>query len=383
MTNKILFVDDEPAILRSYKRYVGLDYEVDTAVGGESALKMLDNNGPYGVVVSDMRMPGMSGAEFLTVVRENYPESVRMLLTGQADMEDTIKAVNDGQIYRFLTKPCPPETLGQALDEGLELYRLRRAEKELLEQTLQGAIKVMGDILSLVSPVVFSRSSRVGEICKKLAAKLGYEDTWKIEVATALANIGSIAVPQEILEKYFAGENLTSQEAESFYKYPKVGKDLLVNIPRMEEIAAAIYYQEKHWNGGGFPDDEIYGENIPLIARMLKVANDFDFHKSLGKSNAAAVSEMFAEVDHYDPEILGVLKSINSSAETDPEATQIIEIRAKQVKAGMLLAEGVRTKGDLLLAPAKQEVSPAMMMCIHNFAANRNIIEPIRIIVQE
>ena len=117
--NKILFVDDEPAILRSYQRYIGLDYEVDTALGGEKGLEMLEENGPYGVVVSDMRMPGMNGAEFLSVVRQNFPESVRMLLTGQADMSDTIDAVNNGRIYRFLTKPCPPETLGQALDLSL------------------------------------------------------------------------------------------------------------------------------------------------------------------------------------------------------------------------------------------------------------------------
>ncbi len=379
MMNKILFVDDEPAILRSYQRYVGLDYDVDTALGGENGLKMLEENGPYGVVVSDMRMPGMNGAEFLSVVRQNYPESVRMLLTGQADMSDTIDAVNNGRIYRFLTKPCPPETLGQALDEGLELYRLRSAEKELLEQTLKGTIKLLGDILSIVSPDLFSRSSRVRDLAKQLAEQLELENVWKVEVAAMLAQIGCITIPKEILKKRFAGQALDDTESFTFFKHLKAGKELLGNIPRLEEIAEAVAYQEKHFNGGGHPHDDVQGNAIPIISRILKVANDYDLEKSQDKSHTAALGQMLVTSDHYDPFVIDALKVIFSG---DEEEYVIKEIRAKHVVTGMLLAEGVRTKSDLLLVSEKQEISEAMMMCIHNFAENRNIIEPIRIYVK-
>ncbi|MFK7848414.1 MAG: HD domain-containing phosphohydrolase [Rhodothermales bacterium] len=377
--NKILFVDDEPAILRSYQRYVGLDYDVDTALGGEKGLEMLEESGPYGVVVSDMRMPGMNGAEFLSVVRQNFPDSVRMLLTGQADMEDTIDAVNNGRIYRFLTKPCPPETLGQALDEGLELYRLRSAEKDLLEQTLKGTIKLLGDILSIVSPELFSRSSRVRDLSSKIAEHLGLQNIWKVEVAAMLANIGCITIPKEVLAKKHAGKLLNDTDAFTYFKHLKAGKELLGNIPRLEEIAEAVAYQEKHYNGGGHPNDEIEGDNIPIIARILKVANDYDLGKSLDKSHTAALGQLLVTSDHYDPSVIEALKSIFSGAE---EEYIIKEIRARTVVKGMILAEGVRTKSDLLLVAEKQEISDAMMMCIHNFAENRNIIEPIRILVK-
>lgn len=380
MMNRILFVDDEPSILRSYQRLVGLDYDVDTALGGQDGLKMLEENGPYGVVVSDMRMPGMNGAEFLSIVRQNFPDSVRMLLTGQADMEDTIEAVNNGRIYRFLTKPCPPETLGAALDEGLELFRLRSAEKELLEQTLKGTIKLLGDILSIVSPDLFSMSRRVRDLAHKLATELSIDDVWKVEVAAMLSQIGCITIPKEILKKRYAGTQLNESEAFNFTKHPDAGKTLIGNIPRLEEIAEAIAYQEKHYNGGGFPSDDVFGDQIPLIARILKVANDYELHKSLGKSHAAALGELTVKTEHYDPNIIAALKEVFSGEEDE---YIIKEIRARHVTTGMLLAEGVRTKSDLLLVAERQEISDAMMICIHNFAENRNIIEPVRILIKK
>ena len=379
MTPKILFVDDEPAILRSYARFIGLDYDLDTALGAELGLKMLEENGPYGVVVSDMRMPGMNGAEFLSIVRQNHPDSVRMLLTGQADMDDTIMAVNEGRIFRFLTKPCPPETLGQALDEGLELYRLRYAEKELLEKTLKGSIKLLGDILSIVSPKLFSHSSRVRDLSQKLGEVMMLENIWKIEVAAMLSQIGCITVPQEVLKKKYEGVALNDTESFTFFKHLEAGKKLLQNIPRLEEVAEAVAYQEKHFNGGGPPNSEIREHQIPIISRILKVANDYELEKALGKSHTAALGSLTVRSAHYDPDVLEALKTVFSDVENE---YIVKEIRARTVLPGMMLAEGVRTKNDLLLVAERQEVSEAMAMCIHNFAENRNIIEPIRILVK-
>ena len=377
--NKVLFVDDEPAILRSYKRFMGLDYNVDTALGGEEGLRLLQENGPYSVVVSDMRMPGMNGAEFLSLVRQNFPDSVRMLLTGQADMEDTIEAVNNGRIYRFLTKPCPPEMLGQALDEGMELFRLRLAEKELLEQTLNGAIKLLGDILTIVSPDLFSRSMRVRDLATKIAQSMELEHLWKVEVAAMLAHIGCITIPKDVVDKRHAGKELSDNEAFTFFKHLKAGKELLGNIPRLEEIAEAVEYQEKHFNGGGHPHDGLSGTDIPIVARVLKAANDYELQVGRGKSHTAAMNQLIVHATHYDPDVLEALKACF----TDNDADYIVkEIRARQVVKGMILAEGVRTKSDLLLVAARQEISDAMMMCIHNFAENKNIIEPVKILVK-
>ena len=379
MTTRILFVDDEPSVLRSYQRLMGLDYELDTAEGAEEGLKMLEGEGPYGVVVSDMRMPGMNGAEFLSVVRQNYPDSVRMLLTGQADLNDTISAVNNGQIFRFLSKPCPPDILGGALDEALELFRLRHAEKELLEKTLKGTIKLLTDVLTIMNPDLFSRSIRVRKLAQNLAEQLNLRSLWKVEVAALLSQIGCISVPKEIMEKRIKGVALNETEEYAFYKHIPTGKKLIQNIPRLGEIAEAVSFQEKHFDGGGFPKNDIAGHQIPIIARILKVANDYEHHRSLGKSEPAALGALQAHSKWYDPDVLNALKEIYIE---DEEGYIVKEVKALFLQPGMLLAEGIRTKGDLLLVAERNEISETMCEYIQQFAENDNIIEPIRILVK-
>jgi CheY-like chemotaxis protein len=134
MANKILFVDDEPAVLDGYTRMLHREFKVDTAVGGDQGLMLIDCSGPYSVVISDMRMPGMNGAEFLSQVRQKSPETVRMLLTGYTDINAAIQAVNEGNIFRYLSKPCSKEALVEAIKIGLDLYDSVMAEKKLAKK---------------------------------------------------------------------------------------------------------------------------------------------------------------------------------------------------------------------------------------------------------
>src|SRR5271157_3988763 len=134
MADKILFVDDEPAVLDGYRRMLHREFEVDIAVGGERGLMLIHDCGPYSIVISDMRMPGMNGAEFLYQVRQKSPETVRMLLTGGTDLNAAIDAVNEGNIFRFLTKPCMKETLVEAIHIGLAQYHTITTEKKLVKK---------------------------------------------------------------------------------------------------------------------------------------------------------------------------------------------------------------------------------------------------------
>jgi len=136
MADKILFVDDEPSVLDGYRRMLHKEFQLDTAGGGEDGLALIKETGPYAVVVSDMRMPGMNGAEFLTHVRKQAPETVRILLTGFASVETAIQAVNEGNIFRFLTKPCEKEVLVKAINQGLELHQSMSAEKQFAKKAL-------------------------------------------------------------------------------------------------------------------------------------------------------------------------------------------------------------------------------------------------------
>ncbi|MBU1707079.1 response regulator [bacterium] len=143
MSEKILIVDDEPNILEDFRRQLKRQFrdkeweiQVDTALSGEDGLQAIEVKGPYAVVVSDMKMPGMDGVEFLSRVREKNPDTVRVMLTGQPSMDTAIDAVNEGRIFRFLTKPCPPESLNKVLMAGIKEFRLVKAERKLLEKAL-------------------------------------------------------------------------------------------------------------------------------------------------------------------------------------------------------------------------------------------------------
>jgi FixJ family two-component response regulator len=134
VSEKILFVDDETAVLEAMHRMLHSSFDIYTANSGENGLIAVDRDGPFGVVISDMQMPGMNGAEFLARVRQKAPCTVRMLLTGHADLHSAIDAVNRGQILHFLTKPCPKDALVAAINSGLDQYRIALEERELSRQ---------------------------------------------------------------------------------------------------------------------------------------------------------------------------------------------------------------------------------------------------------
>lgn len=202
MLTRILCVDDEPNILQAMERQFRKQFEIHTALGGELGLQAIAAKGPFAVVVSDLRMPVMDGVEFLTRVRALSPDTVRVMLTGQADMDAAIAAVNQGNIFQFLTKPCASDTLTRALNAALEQHRLITAERELLEQTLRGSIGVLSEILSFVNPLAFGRAQRVRRYVVHMAAKLDLVNRWQFELAAMLSQIGSVTVPPEVMDKY-------------------------------------------------------------------------------------------------------------------------------------------------------------------------------------
>src|SRR5262249_6599331 len=151
----ILLVDDEEMVLSSYQRVLRKQFRFDTASGGQQALDKLVGDGPYAVLVSDMRMPGMTGLELLRRVKVISPRTIRIMLTGNSDVRTAIDAVNEGCVFRFLTKPCDADVLAAAIKDGLRDYHLLETEKQLLEQTLQGSIRVLTEVLSLINPDAF------------------------------------------------------------------------------------------------------------------------------------------------------------------------------------------------------------------------------------
>ncbi len=205
---RILCVDDEPAVLESLSDTLHRHFDVWTATSGAAGLDQLRAEPlEFAVVLSDMRMPVMPGHVFLSEACKLAPDATRMLLTGYADVEAAISAVN-GQLFRFLTKPCSPTDLLASCQAALEQHRMRTAEKVLLEQTLKGSLKALSDVLALANPAAFGRSASVREHAQRLAVALDAGTTWEVGVAAMLAQLGAITLPPATAEKLYSGANL-------------------------------------------------------------------------------------------------------------------------------------------------------------------------------
>lgn len=378
MTDKILCVDDDANILEGYQRGLRRRFHIDTALGAEPALAAIDARGPYAVVVSDMRMPGTDGVQLLSEVRERAPDSVRIMLTGFADLQTAIEAVNEGNIFRFLTKPCAPEALAKALSAGIEQHRLVTAEKELLEKTLAGAIKVLADVLSLTNPTAFGHASRVRRLVRRLCEELRVEQPWQFEIAAMLSQIGCVTVPPDTLEKIYHARTLTPEESQMLRAHPITGRNLVANIPRLEKVADVIAYQHKRFDGSGIPSDSVAGKEIPLGARILKVALDYDTLKWCGETDVKALVELRQRLGWYDPDVLAAMETV-SELETSLETR---EVKVRELTSQMILAEDVTTTDGALVVSKGQDVTPSLCQRLKNFSRKRQLTEPIRVLVR-
>lgn len=373
---KILLVDDEINVLNAFTRHLRKDFDMRTALGAQEGLGFIQEEGPFAVVVSDLKMPGMDGIQFLAKVRELYPDTLRIMLTGHADLNVAIEAINSGEVFRFLVKPCSVENLKKNILDAIAIYRLKEAEKELLENTLKNSIKVLMEILELVSPEAFGRSRRLAELATSIAMRMGIKESlWEIETSALLSQIGWVIIPPSLVLKLFSGESLTDEEKQIYEMHPMIGSELIGKIPRLENVAKIICYQEKCYDGSGVPKDAVKGKDIPLGARILKVSIDFDTFKLRFEKDRKAFEMMKLQADLYDPQILEVLQDMIIGTEKE-EITQL-ELTIDELKEGMLLAEDVRTKKGQLLITKGNTVSNALIERLKNFAVSVGVKEPI------
>jgi CheY-like chemotaxis protein len=237
----ILLVDDEVAILDGLRRQLRRKVTVHTATGGAEALRLLESESVT-VVVSDMRMPGMDGATLLSLILRQHPEIVRILLTGQADDRATIAAVSEGRIFRFLTKPCPPEVLIAELDSAIALHRLVTADKELLPTMLRGSVESLTATLPRSQPALLAPVVRIHRIVSELAQALEADDPSEIELTSMLAHLGAVTLPPTVLAKLEAGRPLNEHERAMDGRVIGLSRDLLAAIPGWSTSPRASAY---------------------------------------------------------------------------------------------------------------------------------------------
>lgn len=395
---QLLLVDDEENILRSLQRVLRKEpYELTTATSGDQAIGLMEQQ-RFDLVISDARMPGMDGPTLLAAIKKKDPWCIRILLTGYADIESTVKAINDGQIYRYISKPWDDDELRLILRQALafqqserrrlaleKLTRKQNRELQDLNKTLEQKVRdrteelrETADMLDLAyqelrqsyvtTTEVFSSlidkrlpanrqpNAKVITLVKAFADyhKLDDELARNLAMAAALYNLGKLSWPDEL---FTAPSDLLSKDQKLVYmKYPVAGEQLLMALEPLRDTAKIIRHHQEKWNGYGIPD-RLEGKNIPLGARILRLAVDFIelqfgliLERRVPRDNAIKLIKRYRN-RLYDPDIADQFLEmvIEVAPDIDHEDPDVLVLDTLRLKPGMVLARNLYAASGMLL----------------------------------
>lgn len=358
MNNRILLVDDEINLLQSLRRSLRGRYDVTLAEGGPAALELLKSGEEFAVIVSDMQMPELDGVTLLKHAREIFPDTVRMMLTGNVDQETAVNAVNCGAIFRFLNKPCTTENLAAALDEGLRQYSLINAEKQLLSQTLTGSVVMITELIAISNPIAFGRGGRLRGLARRVAEHMQWPDVWQYEVAAMLSQVGSVGSQGE---KGVSSQQTLKNQAE-------LSRSLVGRIPRLERIASMI--------GSQYQVDGLSELTVPERngAQLLRIIIDFDLIQA-SNSFSATIHQMEAGVGKiYDPTIF------NGFTEVLLGDMELAALPVRELVPRMILEENVVNRNGDILISKDHELTESLIQRLVSFSRNSvGVREPIQV----
>ncbi len=393
----LLFVDDEANVLSSLKRlFRPFGYRIFTAESGAAGLELLERE-EIDLVVSDMRMPEMNGAQFLEKVNARWPDTVRILLTGYAEIDATIAAINKGHIYRYISKPWEDNDIVLDIQHALRMRQLEKEHRRLeelthrqneelkdlnanlenkvkarteeLRQTMgflevaheklkQGfvtSVRVFSNLIEMREGDMAGHSQRVAELSRAIARQLGMADAEVQDVflAALLHDVGKIGLPDYLLQKPFP--NLTGTERFEVMNHAVKGQMALMALEQLQGAAKLIRSHHEHFDGMGYPD-RLHGLEIPLGARIIALANEFDAAQHgmlLSKRLKQADAVLFIQEGsggRYDPAVVEAFMKVMRAAAREPVAAEIA-LHSDQARAGMVLARDLVGKhGELLLS---------------------------------
>jgi len=388
MEERVLIVDDEPNVLSSLRRQLRGEFDLHVASGGEEALEIVRRDGPFAVILSDMRMPGMSGTELLSQLSEIAPQTVRMMLTGNADQETAVSAINHGGIFRFFNKPAHHEEVAEGLRAALHQYRLVVAERQLLEGTVTGSMRLLTDVLMLIDPRSFGIRAVVSDWATRIAGQLDLKVTWKLALAASISSIGTAALPASVRAKVNSRSALDESEQEIVNAIPALARRMIGRVPRLHDVADIVYFADKGYDGSGYPDEEISGEDLPIEARALKILNDV---AQLTHGRAPAFS-LFVDPrfnrDLYDPNLLAIVQNVigREDGEPYPEGgnprkrsleRNEIEIEPEDIRAGLMLKSDLMFSNGTLALAAGMHITQAQIELLNLNRGIRDVIRPV------
>jgi len=373
---KVLLVDDEPALLEGLTLQLRRNFDVVTAQSGAQGLAAIRRQGPFAVVVSDMRMPAMMGTGFLVRVRDLAPDTVRIVLTG--DSSAAIEAINDAEVFRFLKKPCPSETLREAVRAGAQRYREFIEQKTRVQATLKGSIQILTNLLALSNPIAFGRAHRVRQLAMALAPRLGIEQSWSLEIAALLSQVGCISLPPKTVERMYYARDLEPDEQAQVARLPEITAGLLGDIPYLDDVREMLRWQREPFvrSSGSNPDGPT-GVQIPIGARILKLALDYDALEAQRIAETERMAKLQARAAEYDPAILDAFTELLSEQNVCGHKA---EVGLDELAPRMVLADDIQTRDGRLLLSRGLELTSAALAHLGQFQP-REIREPIQVLL--
>lgn len=353
MTTRVMFVDDDVALLKSLERNLCFDYNLCIAESGPRALELMAKQEPFSVIITDMRMPVMDGMHFIEEARKASPETIYIMLTGNQDVDTAIKAVNHGHVFRFLTKPCETEDIKTAINAALRQYELVHAEKELLQKTFVGAVNMMTDVVETLHPDTLQQSQRVDSIMRHCEETLAFNGGWEFRLAARLSLVGQALLP---CDEQLKLQQLTPTDPESQQLLEKVAATsarLIARIPRLERVSQILLKQAVA-DGSAFlrPCE---GGDADLGASLLRVAVHWSSMINNGLIPEDAVQELKQVIPHLPQQLEVALLQLDTP-DTD---YQPVEVSLPVLVEGMVLYDNVLSEdGALLLRSGRRLTVP-------------------------
>jgi CheY-like chemotaxis protein len=366
---RVLCVDDDEALLRTLVRALA-PFDVTTAGDGEEGVRLLETQAEFAVIISDMAMPMMNGAKFLGAARDISPRSSRIMLTGQPDLDAVLSAVNEGGLFRFLRKPCPPAALVDAVNAAYEQYGLVVAEQELLESTLSGSIKMLTEVMALLNPGTPRQALAARRLAMDMARSLNIPAVWRIETAVVTSVLARVTLPPALPNEYsrWKLENVTAEVAG---RCLDIAHRLLSPIPRLEPVLAVV--EEASRLNAAEPGEERVGS---VEARILLLIMDYDLLVET-QGNSWGAMKQLRELSSRHPDTLVTTLEVSCSK---PRRARALSIGIEQLRPGMVTVRPISggTEAHEIL-PGGSELTQPLIERLRNYAALGGISHPIHV----
>jgi response regulator RpfG family c-di-GMP phosphodiesterase len=375
--NKIMIVDDSEEnrlILEDICSSMGMEFI--SAENGKLALDLIRNH-QVDCILLDIQMPVMSGMEFLDIIKRDLFLSVIpiIMVTGNEDTKSVVDSLNKGAAD-YITKPFEKEILIARIKGVLKRYETFLNEKELVEKTFFGSVKLLNDLMSSLSPQIFGKSNQIRRIAKSICHEINYNESNEIELAALFSHIGCISLSADIIEKLVNGKFLLVEEKQIYDNHPLLGYKLLKNIQLLENVSNTVLYQNKNYDGSGVPQfDKLSGSDIPLSARILKGAIEYQ-NCRIRANNALEFSDILKSREAFiDPNIYKALLKVMIKE----DSRDLKELKVVLLKPGMIFANDVLTSNNRKIAAQWQEATDGIIERIKNIHFQIGVKEPIQV----